>query len=946
MILLIVSACAVKTKEIGNIISEAVDKVSSPSDSINTASQDSLTRDIKKDSIKDSLSLIDSISSLDSLQDSTANLDSLIKDSIDNKNYFVDNFEDIIAYKATDSIIMDGNNITSLYGNSSVDYQNKSIDAGYLQMNMDSNLVYAKSVMDSTGENITKPKFRDGGEQYEASSMKYNFKTSKGFITGVTTQQGEGFVTAQKTKKNSVGCMYMQGGRYTTCDHTDHPHFYLALTKAKVKPNENIVAGPSYLVIEDVPLPIGLPFGYFPFSSSYQSGIIMPKYGEESNRGLYLRDGGYYFAFNDYIDLAVTGDIYSRGSWGVNARSNYNKRYKFNGGFNIGYIVTQGGYEDVRGTYSKNKDFSFTWTHTQDAKASPNSTFSASVNFSTSSYNHNSLENLYNPIVAGQNTKSSSINYSHNFAGTPWSISGGMDITQTSVDSTISVNLPNFTWNMSRIYPFKRSKRTGPERWYEKISLSYTGQLRNFITTKDSLILKSNLIKDWSNGINHSIPISASYKMFDYIDFTMSANYNERWYSYKTIKSYDPVEKKEVDKKEFGFNRVYNFGASASMSTTLYGFFKPLKSLFGDKIDMIRHRLTPRLGVSYTPDFGDDFWGYYRNLEYTDANGREVSRKYNLYQNNIFGSPGQGLQANINFGMDNNLEAKIKEETDSVPTFKKLSLIESFSWSGSYNVAADSFKLSDISTSLNIKLPGDISLNLSGSWDMYQYTHRTNADGSITPIRIDKIRLLGGKGFGSLRGTGTSFSYNFNNESIKKIWKTITFQNDDDNKKDSEEKKDENKSERMDNMNDSSNNLESMSGSDDDDIKYDRNGYAETSIPWNLSVNYSINMYRDQYKPEKDSWSYKFNHSLMFSGSIQPTKNWRINFNSSYDFEAKKLANLTIGITRDMHCWSLTASAIPVGPYKSYSVTIGVKSSLLQDLKWDKHNSARPEVWY
>lgn len=958
LVLAFLTACGVEKKSVAKVYDALDSVIRNVNDSSFTDTTkkitDSLTGNLRdlSDKAKDTVRL-QKTDSIDSIS-GEKKIDSIEKKGADTlmsaKPKFVDAFDDVIEYEAQDSIVLDSSRIAFLFGKGNINYQDKGIEANYMKLTMDSNLVYATYVYDSLGKPTAYPKFKDGGDSYEAKVMKYNFKTSKGLINGVVTQQGEGYVTASIAKKDSNNVMYMKDCMYTTCENHEHPHFYLALTKAKARPKKDIVTGPSYLVIQDVPLPIGLPFGFFPFSSRYQSGIIMPKYGEESNRGIYLRDGGYYFAINDYIDLALTGDIYSRGSWGVNLRSNYTKRYKFNGGLTIGYLVMANGYKDVAGSYSQSKDFRITWTHSQDAKYDPNSNLSASVNYSTSSYNHNSLNQLYNPMQAGQNTKNSSINYSHNFAGTPWSISAGIDVTQTSIDSMVNLSLPNVSWSMNRIYPFRRKKRVGQERWYEKISLSYSGQMTNTINTKEYKLLKSNLIKDWRNGISHSIPVSASYKLFDYVDFTLSANYTERWYSYRTEKRFDEEKNEVVDEKKWGFNRAYNFGTSASLGTTMYGFFKPL-SIFGDKIEMIRHRVTPRIGFSYTPDFGSPFFGFYKNLRYTDKNGQVQNLDYSVFSDNVYGGPGRGLSASINFGMDNNLEAKVKVPTDSVPTSKKISLIENFSWSSSYNFAADSFKLSDISTSINLKLPGDININLSGSWDPYVWETQKDASGNLYGKRIDKIRLLHGKGFGSLRGTGTSFSYNLNAESLKKLWKTITFQNDDGKKSDKDEKENNALPDQNGQMNNEKTNeskeTKSLLGSDSDpDLKYDRDGYVEADLPWNLNFSYGVSVNRDRYNPEKDGFDYKFNHSLMFSGNIQPTKGWSLNFNSSYDFENKKIANLTIGITRDLHCWSLTASAIPIGPYKSYSITIGVKSSLLRDLKWDKHDFARPGGWY
>lgn len=913
-----------------------------------TLRNDSLTQTI--DTLPDSLQ---QGKVLDSLSQAKADADSLEKVR---KRRAAETFDDIIAYKAQDSMVLLGQNLTYLFGPSTVDYKDKGLEANFMRMNTDSSLVYAHYTIDSAGKATAYPKFKDGGESYEAKSLNYNFKTSKGFITGAVTQQGEGYITAERTKLMDNNCLYMENGRYSTCDNHEHPHFYFMLTKGKARPQKNVVAGPSYLVIADVPTPIGLPFGFFPFNKSYSSGIIMPKYGEETQRGFYLREGGYYFAFNDYIDMAVTGDWYSLGSWGVNARSNYRKRYRYNGNFNLSYLVTKTGEKDVVGSFSQSSDFRINWTHSQDAKANPNETFSASVNYSTSSFNHNSLSTLYNPMVSGQNTKNSSINYSRTFAGTPFRLSASIDATQTSADSMVSMSLPNVSISMNRIYPFKRKKRVGAERWYEKISLSYSGQFRNSISTKEYRLFKANLIRDWQNAFSHNIPISASYKLFDYIDLTLSANYNERWYTYKSVKHYDATKNATVYERKYGFNRVFDFSTSASLNTTLYGFYKPWR-LFGDKVQMIRHRMTPRIGISYTPDFGAPMWGYYETLDYIDKDGRARQEIYSRYgDGHIFGAPGRGKSASINFGIDNNLEMKVRSKTDSTESYKKISLIDNFSVSSSYNLAADSFQLADINASISIRLSQSLNINLSGSFDPYLYGHTTDGSGYVTPHRVNKLRIFNGKGFGSLRGTGTSFSYTLNNQTFEKLKNFLTGKGN--------KEKDKRKDNDADSLNTDPNNpppdgkdtsladiaakkqeKKSLYGNNNNEGEYDEDGYLKTSIPWNISFSYGVNLNRTTFDPRRDEYNYGLTHSLMFSGSIQPTKNWSFNFNASYDFLAKQIANMTVGISRDLHCWTLSANAIPFGPYRSYSISIGVKSSMLHDVKWDKHGYSSGQSW-
>ena len=915
-------------------------------DTQDTTKLESTSPTIPKDTLADTTRRVDS---LVKGKETIASADTVKKDSVEVEEPRA-GFDDIIEYKAKDSVVMLGTNMVYMFGPSTVDYKDKGLEGEYMRMNIDSNLVYAHYTLDSLGNPAKHPKFKDGDQSYEAKTMNYNFKTGKGFITGVVTQQGEGYVVAERTKKSGDNCMYMEGGRYSTCSNHEHPHFYLQLTRAKVRTGKNIVAGPSYLVIAGVPLPIGLPFGFFPFSSSYSSGILMPSYGEESSRGLYLREGGYYFAINDYADLAVTGDWYSRGSWGLNARSNYRKRYRYNGALSASYIVTVTGDKDVAGTYSKSTDFRISWNHSQDAKANPNQTFSASVNYSTSSYNHNSLNTLYNPGQASQNTKSSSISYTRTFGSSPFSLSASLDAIQTSSNQMVSLNSPNLSVNMSRIYPFKRKNRVGSERWYEKISMSYSGQLRNSISTHEDSIFKKSLVRDWQNGISHSIPISASYKLLDYIDLTLSASYNERWYTSHTEKRYDAATNQVVDERKYGFNRAYDFSTSASMSTTAYGFFKPWK-LFGNKVQMIRHRMTPSIGVSYRPDFGEDMWGYYRDLNYTTADGKSVHTRYNIYEGQIFGAPSMGKSASINFSLDNNIEAKVRsiDAKDSTEVYKKVSIIDNFALSTSYNLAADSFKLSDISARIALKITKGLTLNLSGSFDPYVTQAVRGSDGNLYAVRMDKLRVLNGQGFGSLRGTGTSFSYTLNNDTFKKLRNLFSGKKD---KEEGNEKKGEasnNKPTEEGSLGEQAKKAQQSNASlygQSDGIQYDGDGYVINPVPWSVSFSYGVNLNRANFNLDKNEFDYRLNHSLMVNGSIQPTKNWNFNFSTSYDFEANRIANMTIGITRDLHCWSFTASAIPFGPYKSYNFTVGVKSSLLRDIKYDKHSYSVPDSWY
>jgi lipopolysaccharide assembly outer membrane protein LptD (OstA) len=543
-------------------------------------------------------------------------------------------------------------------------------------MNMDSSTVYARGVADSTGVETGSPTFKDGETPYESKVMRYNFKTKKGFINNIVTQQGEGYVVSEEAKKGPNDEIYMKSGIYTTCDNHEHPHFYLKLSMAKVRPKKNAVFGPAQLVVEDVPLPIAIPFGFFPFNDSYSSGFIMPTFGDETNRGFYLRDGGYYFAISDNLDLKVLGEIFTKGSWGLSAQSNYNKRYKYSGSFNASYLVTKTGEKNMP-DYMETKDFRIAWSHRQDPKANPNSTFSANVNFATSSYDKRNLSSLYNPSQYSNNTKASSVSYSRTFPSIGLNLSSTFNVTQNTRDSSLSVTLPDMNLSLNRIYPFKRKKAAGEERWYEKISFQYTGRITNSITTKDNLILKQGL-SEWNNGFQHNIPVTATFTLFKYFNVVPSFNYTERWYTRQVLQSYDPNAIGNIHRDTInGFNRVYNYNMSLQVNTKLYGFFKPWK-MFGDKVQMIRHVFTPSVGFSYAPDFGSARYGYYNTYTYTDEKGEVRQVEYSPYQGMAFGVPGKGMQKSVNFSIDNNVEMKIKSDKDTTGV-RKISLIDQLS---------------------------------------------------------------------------------------------------------------------------------------------------------------------------------------------------------------------------------------------------------------------------
>ncbi|MFA6767435.1 MAG: putative LPS assembly protein LptD [Parabacteroides sp.] len=858
-----------------------------------------------------------------------------------------------VDYQAKDSIIMTNNNWAYLFGESDVKYQQIELQSERIEVNMDSSLVFAKFGIDSIGTEFGYPLFKEGEQQYESKTMRYNFNTKKGYITDVITQQGEGYVTAGRTKKMDNDILNMLGGRYTTCDEHEHPHFYIQMTKAKVQPKKRIVTGPVYMVFEDVPLyPIGLPFCFFPFSSSYSSGILFPTFGDESSRGFYLRDGGYYFALSDYMDLALTGEIYTKGSWGLTARSSYRKRYKYSGNFNVSYLTTKLGDKGLP-DYSLSKDFKINWSHSQDSKADPYRTFSASVNFSTSSYDKNNLNSYFTSgsyAERSQNTKGSSVSITQRFPNNPLSISATMNVNQRSADSTISMTLPDITLTLSSIYPFKRKHAVGDEHWYEKIRMSYTGYLRNSITTKENKLFHSSLTRDWRNAMQHQIPISATFTLLKYFQLTPGVNYTERWYTNKVDQAYN-LQKQVVEAADttYGFYRVFDYNASLGLSTTMYGNFTPVPFLSKiTKILKIRHLFKPSVSLSMAPDFGSSRYGFWKTIEYEDKYGQIQKFVYSPFGNEMFGTAPNGKQGSVNFTFDNNLEMKVKSDKDSTGE-KKISLIDKLSLGISYNMAADSFKWSDMNVSLHLKLSKSYSINMTGILDTYGYGYN---ESTKSIYRIDKPRWSVGKGLGRLKSTSTSFSYTLNNDTFKKLFGK------EDSKTDGKSKRNENGNpeggdQDMSNSPENGEQKEKKGGRLLGEKKktgdYDEDGYLVNSVPWSLSINYSLQLGYNLQKFNIDTreYAYRLTHGLSFSGNIQPTKNWRFNFNATYDFDYHKLSNMTCNITRNLHCWQMTASFVPIGPFKSYTFNVAVSSSLLKDLKWRQTGNYRDgQSWY
>ena len=911
-----------------------------PTDSVSRTNRLLIEEPVNLDSVPDSMRVVADVpaDSLVAVQDSAGPKKK--KDAL----------EDPVIYESNDSMIWNNGGYASLYGDGKVNYQNVQLTAAVIKMQMDSSLVYADGVQDSLGQWKGLPVFLDGSTPYESNHISYNFKTEKGYIHEITTQQGEGYMTSTQAKKGPEGEYFVEDAIYTTCDQHDDPHFGIRITRAKVRPGRDVVFGPAYLEVMGVPLPLFVPFGFFPFTESdYASGIIVPTYGDEMERGFYLKDGGYYFALSDYFDLKVLGEIFTKGSWGMSAESKYKKRYKFSGNLYVSSLTTKLGDKGLP-DYSVTKNFKVRWTHRQDAKANPYQNFSASVNFATQSYERSNLSSLYNPSLTSQSTRTSSISYSRNFPSIGLNLSSSMNLSQNMRDSTLSITLPSLNLSLQRIYPFKRKKAAGSDRWYEKISLTYSGSMSNSITAKESEIMGKSLVKDWRNGMRHSIPVSATFQIMKSINLTPSFNYSSRWYSYKVLQSWDDVNSKVVRDTVYGFNRVYDYSMSVSANTKLYGFYQPTKlwiKMFGDKLIMTRHVFTPSVSYSMTPDFGAARYGYYDTYVYTDANGEVRTVEYSPYQGAMYGVPGKGKSGSLSVSVNNNLEMKVKSDRDTSGV-KKISLIDELGGSMSYNFAAKTKPWSNLNTRMRLKLTKNYTFSLNATWATYAYEF--NEQGRV--IVGDRTEYSYGR-FGRFLGMSQNFSYTFNNNTLRtwrgQIDKLIDRFNGGSGT-DEDEEMDENPNADRTGRVAQAPSAPGKSSGQGEAARVDEDGYVEYSLPWSFSISYGVNMRENtqaQINVKRMRYPYKFTHSLNMSGNMKLTNKWNINFSSGWDFTYHDFTTTTMSVTRDLHCFNMSCSMV-LKPYTSYNFTVKANSSMLSDLlKLKKRSSSSNYInWY
>lgn len=810
-----------------------------------------------------------------------------------------------VVYPAKDSTVISlSEKKIRMYGGAKISYQKMEISADYIEMSIDRKELFATGLKDSSGQLAGTPVIKDGKETFEATEFRFNFDTKKAYLVEIRMkQEPEGFLHSHYTKRDSSGTLNIRQGKYSTCDAID-PHFYFYITKGMIVPDKMIVTGPLYLVVEGIPLyPIGLPFGFLPKQQKKATGILMPKYGEERNRGFFLRDGGYYFAINDRLDLALTGGIYSRGSWSLGAQSRYKKIYKYSGsmGLNIANNVT--GEKSIPG-YSKKKDFSVTWSHAQDSKANPFNDFNASVNFSSSSYDKNNTYNDYtnpmqNPLERLTNQKSSSVSYRRKFTNKLFNLTAKIGHSQNSIDSTVVLNAPSGSFTVGRIYPFKWASKGGRQKWYEKVEMRYTSSFENKVKAREDSIFMPEIFTKMRNGFQHEIPLSASFKPMQNMTFTPSLNYQGIIYFSHLEKTWDPVQDKVIINRinQLHYVQALSPNFNLSYSPRIYGFYE----FKAGKIKTIRHMMSPSLSFGYRPDLGYDFGKFQRTLVTMDENdaGQIIAdeQSYSIFDEGIYRLPSvAGRYGNISFSLGNNLEMKVKNPSDTTGQLKKVKLLESLSLSTSYDIFRDSLNLSPIQLQARTMIMGQFNLSFRSVFNAYAIDSILR-NGHPTYRTINAFEVA--KSGKPARLTDADFSLGFSLP-LKSSQK------------------------------DSKNQVKQKTTSLDTDV------LSDFKTKWNLRVDYNFRY----SKPYKES---TITQSLRFNGDLTLTEKWSINFSSGYDFVNQKFTYTSMGIIRNLHCWSMNISLVPFGEFKSYTFSLSANGSLLKDIKYEKRKDWRDQ---
>ena len=806
--------------------------------------------------------------------------------------------DNIIKYNARDSVSMDlSSRSATLYGDGHIDYDSMVLKAERVVVDFDRKILTAHGQPDTADGVVGRPFFLQGAAEYHADTITFNYSTKKGIINGVITQEGEGFLHGHKVKKLNDTVMYLSGGSYTTCNYA-HPHFAINFTKSKLITGDKIVTGPAWLSIEDVPTPIALPFAFFPITHTRRSGVLIPSYGWMNYRGYYLKDGGYYFALGDNWDLSLLGDIFTNLSWAVEARSNYYKRYKYRGAFDVRYGIT---YEGIRGdsnTFSSFSDFKVTWTHNQDPKANPTSRFSANVNLQSRNYNRNTT----NRNDYFNSTTTSSISFTTSL-GSYLNLAASARESYNVQTGVMNIKLPSISLSSVTFYPLRRRNPIGGYRWWENISLSYVLNAENNVTAVDSLLFERSTLDAMQYGIHHSIPLSSTVKLLRFFNWTNSLTYNERWHWSTIRQNYDNTTGTVTVDTVRGFAANRDFNISSSLSTRVYGMFQfrkgPLKAL--------RHVINPSVSFSYHPDFGRESYGWWR--QYTDTNG--YVHRYSIFQNSLFGGPPDGESGSIRFAVGNNLEVKVQNPFDSAAEVHKVTLLENLNLSISYDLARDSLNWSSLSISGRTTLFRTLVINYSGSFSPYvidtlgrlhnqflwEKEHRLfRADNSTWSAQVsysfnnNTFRRDGAKSQGHPTATILQTPYNYNPVL--------------------------------------------MTG-----------GYVDFSVPWNISLNYNFS-YVNTFVAREMNMSHQTIRSISLSGNVTFTKNWKVAMTTGYDFVGKGMSYTTVDIYRDLHCWEMKFSWVPFGYYRSWYFQINIKADALRDVKYDKRRSYQENGGY
>ncbi|MGE0589338.1 MAG: putative LPS assembly protein LptD [Cyclobacteriaceae bacterium] len=820
--------------------------------------------------------------------------------------------ETTIFYSATDSINSNlQSKIVKLYGNAKIRYGEIELEADEIIIDYEQSTITAHGRLDSLGKRVGYPIFKNGNEVYETKDMVYNFKNKKAKISEVVTQQGDGYMHGDVVYKNDKNELFTIGNAYTTCDLA-HPHFRIISHKAKAIPNDKIVTGPFYMELNDVPTPFGFAFGMFPSQRKSASGIIVPSYGEEGRRGFFLRGGGYFFDINDYIKLGITGDLYSKGSSAVYINSTYNKRYAYNGNFNIS--ITNNRVTERIEDKSVSKDFRIAWSHSPQTRGTGR--FSASVNAATSNFTNNNFLGLNSDPRATRidNTSrklSSNVSYSKTFPGTPFALGVNMRVNQDLVTKRVDLPLPDMSLNMNNVYPFKKSQQDLLKNFVVRYTANGSNQITNSLgkigDVNDSIVPfevdnLSLFFKRSRKGVRHTVPLSTSTKLLKFFTLSPSVNLNEIWYFQKLNWALDSTGNAAVVTDTIqGFNRITNYSGGVNLTTRIYGMF--IVKNPNRKLKAIRHVMNPSIGFSYQPDFGDPKYGYWQ--EFNTANGGVLRRSRHEGPEFIYGSSGQGEQNSMSFSLGNNLEMKIKSESDSVA--RKISLLNNLSISSSYNFAADSFKLAPFSFSANANVLNDkFNINIGGVLDPYKYRldsvgqTETNL-GTIYETRVSRFVWQDGFKLGQVTSLNLALSTNLSPKGKQK---------------DAESRKKISES--------------NLTESDKDFFLQNPDAYIDFSIPWNFRVNYNLT-YSKQGRQKSN-----VTQALRFNGDLSLTEKWKVTFNSGYDFESKEFTQTFLTINRDLHCWQVSLGWTPFGPFQSYNFSIGVKSGMLRDLKLDR----------